>query len=90
VASLTKALPKVQPPPTPLNVTPHGIDVALVDIVLPVDVALNVIVPDAVHTVPASNDMLPDTARVPVLEKVTTPTDTVISKQVNVPDSVTV
>jgi hypothetical protein len=53
-------------------------------------VALKVKVPVADQTVVAVNDILPDTAIVPVLVKVTVPADTVISKQVNAPVNVTV
>ena len=84
-------LPNIQLPPTPLNVTEvDDIVVPLVVIVLPVVVALNVIAPVAFQNVPATSDILPDTASVPVLLKVTVPADTVISKQSNAPVIVTV
>lgn len=53
---------------------------------------LRVIRPVLFHTVPASNDILPDTASVGVVPvaNVTVPADTVISKQVNAPVIVTV
>ena len=58
--------------------------------VFPALVELNVIVPVALQTVAATNDMEPLTAIVPVLEKVTVPADTVMLKQVNAPVKVTV
>jgi hypothetical protein len=64
-------------------------DVPLVVIVFD-DVALKVMVPVADHTVPLLTDMLPETARVPVELNVTVPPDTVISRQVSAPVSVTV
>ena len=60
--------------------------------VLPVVVALKVSAPVAVHTVPATKDILPEMAKVgPVpVAKVTVPADTVMSKQVKAPVIVTV
>jgi hypothetical protein len=92
-----KALPNVQPPPTPLNVIDPVekapvIAVPLVVIVFPVVVALNVTGPVALQTVPAISDIEPLMANVgdvPVAN-VTVPADTVISRQVNAPVQVTV
>jgi hypothetical protein len=90
VAPIVNALPRVQPPPTPLNVI-EGVSVTpLVVIVRPVVVEENVTVPVALHTVLDTNDILPATARVPVEAKVTVPADTVISKQFSAPVMVTV
>jgi hypothetical protein len=83
------ALCSDQAPPTPLKVIAPAITTLSVLIVLPVVVALNVIVPVAFHTVPATKVMEPLTASVPVLEKVTVPADTVMSKHVNAPVKVT-
>jgi hypothetical protein len=66
--------------------------VPLVVIVFPVVVALNVIAPPELHTVPASKDIEPliaNVGAVPVAN-VTVPADTVISRQVNAPVQVTV
>ena len=92
VADVVKALPNVHAPATPLNVTEPPKATPLVVTVLPVVVALNVVVPVLFHTVPASSDILPDTASVGAepVAKVTVPADTVISKQVNAPVIVTV
>ena len=92
VDDTVKELPKDHSPPTPVSVTPPDKVVPLVVIVLPVVVERNVIVPVLFQTVPATKDILPDTARVGVVPvaKVTVPADTVISKQVNVPVIVTV
>lgn len=92
VAPVTNALPKLQPPPTPLNVIAPFIVVPLVVIVLPVVVALNVIAPVLLQTVPATNDIEPVTANVGVVPvaKVTTPALTVISKHSKAPVIVTV
>ena len=57
---------------------------------LPVVVALNVIKPVAFQTVAATKDIEPLIVGVPLPENVTVPADTVISKQVNAPVSVTV
>jgi hypothetical protein len=84
------ALPNVQSPPAPFNIKLQLMVIPLVVIVLPVVVALKVKVPVADQTVVAVNDILPDTAIVPVLVKVTVPADTVISKQVSAPVNVTV
>ena len=90
VAPIVNALPRVQPPPTPLNVI-AGVSVTpLVVIVCPVVVAENVTVPVALHTVLDINDILPAAARVPVEVKVTVPADAVISKQFSAPVIVTV
>ena len=91
--TVVKLLPSVHPPPTPLNTI--GVFVRftpLVVIVFPVVVALNVIVPVELHTVPASKDMEPRTSSVgPVpVAKVTVPADTVISRHAKAPVIVTV
>ena len=89
---IVNALPKVHAPPAPLKVTPPPKEVPLVVIVFPVVVALNVIVPVELHTVPASKDMEPRTSSVgdvPVA-KVTVPADTVISRHAKAPVIVTV
>ena len=87
-----KALPSVQYPPTPLNVTAPDNVVPLVVTVLPVVVALNVTVPVELQTVPAISDIEPLIASVGVVPvaNVTAPKDTVISKQVSAPVMVTV
>ena len=92
VADVVNALPNVHAPPDPLNVTAPLKTTPLVVTVLPVVVALNVVVPVLFHTVPATSDILPDTASVGAepVAKVTVPADTVISKQVNAPVFVTV
>jgi hypothetical protein len=90
-AASVNELPSDQPPPAPLNVS-GPILVPFVVTVLPVVVALNVVTPVLFHTVPATNDILPDTisvGEVPVA-KVTVPADTVISKQRIAPVRVTV
>jgi hypothetical protein len=62
----------------------------LVVIVFVPDVAAKVIVPVALHTVAETKDNEPLMARVPVLEKVTVPADTVKFRQVSAPVKVTV
>ena len=87
-----KALPSVQPPPTPLKVTDAGIVTPLVVTVLPVVVELNVTSPVLLHTVPANSDIEPrmfSVGDVPVAN-VTVPADTVMSRQVKPPVMVTV
>ena len=92
VTPVLKALPKLHPPPTPSNVIEPFIVVPFVVIVLPVVVELNVIVPVLVQTVPATNDIDPDIARVGVVPvaNVTVPADTVMFRQANAPVIVTV
>jgi hypothetical protein len=92
VDPIVKVLPKDQPPAALLNVIGAFIDTPLVVIVLPVVEELNVIAPVLDQTVPATKDILPDTARVGVVPvaKVTVPADTVISKQSKAPVIVTV
>jgi hypothetical protein len=93
VLTVVNALPKDQAPATPLKLIVAALnEVPLVVIVLPVVVELNVIPPVLLHTVPATNDMLPETANVGVVPvaNVTTPADTVISKHNNAPVIVTV
>ena len=63
-AAVVKELPRVHPPPTPLKLRFPPIDTPLVVTVLPVVVALNVIVPAELHTVPATSDIEPLTASV--------------------------
>ena len=88
-----KLLPSVHSPPTPLNTIGALVRAtALVVIVFPVVVALKVIVPLEVHTVPASSDIEPRTfsvGDVPVAN-VTVPADTVMSRQAKAPVMVTV
>ena len=60
VAPNVNALPKDQPPATPLNVIEQFNVVPFVVTVLPVVVELNVIVPVLFQTVPVTNDILPD------------------------------
>ena len=87
-----KALPSVQPPPTPLNVTAPESVTPLVVTVLPVLVDVNVIAPVELHTVPASKDIDPRTSSVgdvPVAN-VTVPAETVMSRQAKAPVMVTV
>jgi hypothetical protein len=86
-----RLLPNVQPPPAPLKVTVPVSVVPFVVTVLPVDVELNVVAPVELHTVPASNDMEPamfSVGLVPVAN-VTTPAETVISRQFRAPVMVT-
>lgn len=92
VAPNVKALPKLQPPPTPLNVMAPFNVTALVVIVLPVVVLLKVIVPVLLHTVPALKFIEPETASVGAVPvaNVTVPAETVISRQVKAPVIVTV
>jgi len=92
VLLVVNALPSVHPPPTPLNVTAPAIDTPFVVTVLPVVVALNVMVPVLLHTVPASKDIDPLIASVGLVPvaNVTVPADTVISRQVKAPVIVTV
>jgi ABC-type tungstate transport system substrate-binding protein len=90
VEPIAKALPSNQLPPTPFNVTEQASVVPFVVIVLPVVVALNVSNPVADHTVPAIRDIEPDITNVPVDVKVIVPAETVISRHLGEPDSVTV
>jgi hypothetical protein len=92
VTPVVNVLPKLQAPPTPSNVINPLIVTPLVVTVLPVLVELNVTVPVALHTVPASNVMAPDTARVGVVPvaNVTVPALVVILPHVNAPVLVTV
>jgi hypothetical protein len=88
------ALPRVQPPPTPLKVinASGAMATPFVVIVRPVDVDVNVILPVELHTVPANSDMEPRTfsvGDVPVAN-VTVPADTVMSRQAKAPVIVTV
>jgi len=71
------ALPKVHPPPAPLNVSGVPVRVTpLVVIVLPVVVDENVITPVTDQTTPvAARVKLPAIVEVPVPEKVTFPTN---------------
>jgi hypothetical protein len=88
----TKALLRVQVPPTPLNVG-GPIDSPLVDIVFDV-VALKVgaKLDDQVPTVPEKSAKLPEIAIVelPLTVNVTTPRETVKSRQASAPVTVTV
>ena len=86
------ALPNVHPPPTPLNTIKVLMVTPLVVMVFPVVVALNVMAPVELHTVPATKDIEPLIANVGVVPdaNVTVPADTVISRQVNAPVQVTV
>lgn len=89
---VAKALPSVQPPPRPLNVTAPEIVVPFVVTVLPVVVALNVIAPVELHTVPARRSIEPRTlsvGEVPVAN-VTVPAETVMSRHAKAPVMVTV
>ena len=92
VPEFTKALLRVQVPPTPSNVGP-AIDSPLVDIVFDV-VALKVgaKLDDQVPTVPEESAKLPEIAIVelPLTVNVTTPAETVKSLQANAPVQVTV
>ena len=91
-ALAVRALPSVHSPPEPFNVIFDTAEklVPLVVIVLPVVVALNVILPEAFQTVPATKDIDPLIASVPLLVNVTVPADTVKSRQVKAPVNVTV
>ena len=91
VAPRVSALPRLQLPPTPLNVMAPRMVTPLVVIVRAV-VELNVIVPVLFQTVAASKDISPEIASVgPVpVANVTVPADTVILKQANAPVIVTV
>ena len=91
VTPVFNALPKLQLPPTPLNVIAPFIVTPLVVIVLAV-VAVNVIVPVLLQTVPAIVDQLPETVSVGVVPvaNVTTPADTVIFAHASAPVIVTV
>jgi len=84
-AVVVSALPSVHEPPTPLNVIFPDIITPFVVTVLPVVVALNVRLPVASHTVPASNDIEPLIAIVPVLVNVYVPAETVISRHSKAP-----
>ena len=89
---IVNALPNVHPPPAPLNRTLPNIVVPLVVTVLPVVVAEKVIVPVALHTVPANSDIEPrmsSVGDVPVA-KVTVPAETVMSRHAKAPVIVTV
>jgi hypothetical protein len=90
IAVVVSALLNVQAPPAPLNVKGAANETPFVVRVFPVVVALNVIRPVAVHNVPANSVIEPLTARVPVLENVTVPADTVKSRHSNAPVNVTV
>jgi hypothetical protein len=92
VPVVVKALPSVQPPPTPLKVTEAEMLVPFVVTVFPVVVALKVTVPVADQTVPDTKDMEPLIANVGLVPvaNVTVPAETVMSKQVNAPVHVTV
>ena len=86
-----KAEPKVHTPPMPLKTTDPFSVVPLVVIVLPVVVALNVIAADPpFQTVPVLKDMLPLMVKDVPPENVTTPAETVISRQTKAPVHVTV
>ena len=91
VAPVVSALPKLQLPPTPLNVMAPLMVTPLVVIVRLV-VELNVIVPVLLQTVPAIKLIPPEIASVGVVPvaNVTVPADTVILKQANAPVIVTV
>jgi hypothetical protein len=89
---VVNALPSVHPPPIPLNLICAENVTPLVVIVRPVVVELNVIVPEELHTVPASSNMEPrisSVGDVPVAN-VTVPADTVMSRQAKAPVMVTV
>ena len=91
-APIVKALPNVHAPPVPLNVMFPLIVVPLVVTVLPVVVDENVMLPVALHTVPANSDIEPrisSVGDVPVAN-VTVPADTVMSRQAKAPVMVTV
>ena len=88
--TVVNALPNVHSPPKPLNVIAPDMVVPFVVIVFPVVVALNVIRPVPLQTVPVTKDTLPDIVGVPVLVNVTVPEDTVKSRQVIAPVIVTV
>jgi len=66
--------------------------VVVPDVIVLADVALKVIVPVLLHTVPAIRDIEPLTASVGVVPvaNVTVPADTVISKHLSTPVIVTV
>ena len=90
--AVVRALPSVQPPPTPLKVVPALMVTPFVVIVLPVAVEEKVIVPVLDHNVPATNVIEPRTFNVgdvPVAN-VTVPADTVISRHAKAPVIVTV
>ena len=91
VRPVVKALPRLQLPPTPLNVIAPFIVTAFVVIVCVV-VELNVMAPVLLQTVPAIKLIPPETASVGVVPvaNVTVPADTVILKQANAPVIVTV
>jgi hypothetical protein len=81
---MLRALPSVQPPPTPLNCTPPPIVIPLVVIVLPVVVALNCI--PMFQDVSSLSVILPLIVRlVPANVTVPVAPDVVISRHVNVP-----
>jgi hypothetical protein len=88
-----KLLPSVHSPPTPLNTIGAFVRATvLVVIVFPVVVALKVIVPLELQTVPANSDIEPRTFRVgdvPVAN-VTVPAETVMSRHAKAPVIVTV
>jgi hypothetical protein len=88
------ALPRVQPPPTPLKTTETKSEVPLVVIVFPVVVELKVIVfvPELDQTVPAKRVIDPAIFIVgpDTLVKVTVPADTVRLRQANAPVKLTV
>jgi hypothetical protein len=67
---IVNAPPKVQPPPTPLNITAQDKVLPLVVIVLPVVVDENVIVPEADQVIFATIVKLPAQLMLPVLENV--------------------
>jgi hypothetical protein len=90
VNPVVSADPNVHAPPTPLKVSEPLRVVPLVVTVLPVVVALNVIAPVELHTVPANKDIDPLIVGVPVLLNVTVPAETVKSRQVSAPVNVTV
>ena len=86
------ALPSVQVPPTPLNV---GAPIATLLVVIVCDVValkVGIKLDDQVPTVPDESDKLPEIAIVelPLTVNVTTPRETVKSRQARAPVQVTV
>ena len=92
VLAVVKALPSVQPPPTPLKIIWPVIVTPFVVTVLPVPVDVNVIDELELHTVPANSVIDPRTSSVGVVPvaNVTVPADTVMSRQAKAPVMVTV
>ena len=80
----------VHPPPTPLKVTEGESVLPAVLIVFPVVVEVKVISPLALHTVVVVNAKEPAIERVPLLENVGDPADTVRFAQLIAPERVTV